>query len=277
MVFRQLSQRCVYALRQAASGQAAEMQQSLQQHCGKQSPAFQQLAANMRQDGKRHHLQVFQPSRLYPKQHSTGETAAFWGLLGLNVATTFAAKADQPEVKQLVREHFRTSVEAIADGRYYTLLTSTICHTSAIHCIINLLVLVLYRRTQPLTACELLVLYVLGGLVSSITHVTWCWWDASGYDFGLKYALNSPGLLGCSGAVAAITAYKAALEPMGVPHTTIPMPVPVSLTVLLYCCLFIREQEYSDYAGKWGAAAFGIVAAVAAVGSGRRRLVWRQQ
>jgi hypothetical protein len=33
-------------------------------------------------------------------------------------------------------------------------LTSSICHTSVVHCAINLLMLALYRRTQPLGAAE---------------------------------------------------------------------------------------------------------------------------
>lgn len=35
-------------------------------------------------------------------------------------------------------------------------------------------------------------------------------------------------------------------------------------------------QEYSDYAGKFGAAAFGILAALFAVGTGRRLPAWRK-
>jgi hypothetical protein len=38
------------------------------------------------------------------------------------------------------------------------------------------------------------------------------------------------------------------------------------------CCL----QEYSDYSGKFGAAAFGVLAALAAVATRRRRLAWTQ-
>lgn len=33
-------------------------------------------------------------------------------------------------------------------------------------------------------------------------------------------------------------------------------------------------QDYADYTGKFGAAAFGMLAALVAVGSGRRRLAW---
>jgi hypothetical protein len=65
---------------------------------------------------------------------------------------------------------------------------------------------------------------------------------AAGPEFGLKYAVNTPGFLGCSGAVAAITAYKAALQPMGLPGIGFPVPLPIAVIGFLYCCLYIREQ-----------------------------------
>jgi hypothetical protein len=63
----------------------------------------------------------------------------------------------------------------------------------------------------------------------------------AGLEFGLRYAVNTPGLLGCSGAVAAITAYKAALQPMGLPGVGLPLPVPIAVVGFFYCCLYIRE------------------------------------
>lgn len=152
-----------------------------------------------------------------------------------------------------------------------------------------------------LTPWQLLVLYVLGGLVGSATHVAYCWYDAGGAhtshtaaaapaaakpstrllsllfppapadgsphtphatptphhtqlttlsnlrhttpgpEFGLRYALNTPGLYGCSGAVAAICAYKATLQPLGMPAVGVPLPLPVVAATLLYCCLYLRE------------------------------------
>lgn len=63
-----------------------------------------------------------------------------------------------------------------------------------------------------------------------------------GPDFGLKYALNTPANVGCSGAVAAITAYKATLQPMGLPRPGMFLPLPIAVVGLLYCCLYIREK-----------------------------------
>jgi hypothetical protein len=157
MSLKQLSTRCLNGVLRQVSSAAASTEQGLQQQCGKHNALFQQLASGMRADAQRHYSQVFQPSRLYPKQHTTAEAYAFWGLIGLNVATTAAAKVGPPEVQQAILQHCRASVEAVADGRLYTLLTSSVCHTSAVHCAMNLLMLVMYRRVQPLTAREVRV------------------------------------------------------------------------------------------------------------------------
>jgi hypothetical protein len=154
MSLRQLSSRCLNGVLRQVSSAAASTEQGLQQQCGKHNAIFQQLVSGMRADAQRHYSQVFQPSRLYPKQHTTAEAYAFWGLIGLNVATTVAAKVGPPEAQQAILQHCRASVEAVADGRLYTLLTSSVCHTSAVHCAMNLLMLIMYRRVQPLTARE---------------------------------------------------------------------------------------------------------------------------
>lgn len=142
----------------AAAEAGAASSPGLQQACGRQHRLFQQLVSGMRADASRLYSQqqqpAFQPSRLYPRQRTTSEACAFWGLVGLNVGFAFVAKSDSPEVRQAIGRHFTTSVEALADGRYYTLLTSSVCHTSLVHAGLNLLLLLLYRHTQPLTARE---------------------------------------------------------------------------------------------------------------------------
>lgn len=246
----------------------------MQQQCGRHSELFQKLVAGLKLSVTRQYSQAFQPTRLYPKRHQSSEALAFWGIFGLNAATTILAKSDKPEVQHAVSQHFKTSVAAVSEGRWYTVLTSSMCHTSVVHCAVNLLMLLLYRRTQPLNASELLVLYLLGSLAGSCTHLAYCWYDAGGPDFGLKYAVNTPSLLGCSGAVAAITAYKAALQPMGLPGVTLPLPLPIAVLGFVYCCLYIREKDYSDYAGKFGGAALGVAAACISVLRGKRRFTW---
>lgn len=97
----------------------------------------------------------FQPSRLYPKQQRLpSETYAFWGLVATNVAAVLWNKQEDPHIRQLSLQHLRTSVEAILDGRYHTLITSIFSHFSGIHCAVNLLMLVFSRSTLQLTAAE---------------------------------------------------------------------------------------------------------------------------
>jgi hypothetical protein len=139
----------------AAAAGATGALSTHQQAAGRSQPLFQSLLACMRADAQRvYHGQAFQPSRLYPKQHKGSEAAAFWGLVGLNVGVALVAKADSGELKQFLSQHFRASVAAVADGRLHTLLASSICHTSAVHCGVNLLLLGLFRHTQPLSAAE---------------------------------------------------------------------------------------------------------------------------
>jgi hypothetical protein len=163
MSLRQLARCCPLLVARKTAGAAVEGQA---QACGKQQPVFQQLLAGMRgqahaarhysQQQQQQHLQqqVFQPSRLYPKQQGGSEAAVFWGLVGVNAGVAFLAKAEAPEVKAALAQHCRASVASLADGRWHTLLTSSVCHTSVLHCGINLLLLALYRRTQPLRARE---------------------------------------------------------------------------------------------------------------------------
>jgi hypothetical protein len=67
-----------------------------------------------------------------------------------------------------------------------------------------------------------------------------CCCCCAGPEFGLRYAANTPAFVGCSGAVAAITAYKAALQPMGLPGVG-GLPMPIAVVGFLFCCLYIRE------------------------------------
>ena len=115
----------------------------------------EQLLSLLRQDVSRSFAtQAFQPSRLYPQQRATPEAALFWSIVAINVLGTMYCKSESADVHEFVMTNLRTSVAAVHEGRYYTLLTSIFCHTSAIHCAINLLMLGMFRKTQPLSAME---------------------------------------------------------------------------------------------------------------------------
>lgn len=174
MAVRQLSNRLPAALLHLKQAATAG-HEGLQQQGGRHTNLLQQLLTGLKQSGKRPYCQGFQPSRLYPKKHESSETMAFWGIVGLNAATTFLAKSDKPEVRELVSQYFKTSVAAVSEGRWYTLLTSSICHTSVVHCAVNLLLLALYRRTQPLSASEVSTSKLdVGQAHGSLQHCTCC-------------------------------------------------------------------------------------------------------
>lgn len=93
---------------------------------------------------------------------------------------------------------------------------------------------------NPNPTPQLLTLYFLGGVAGAAGHVAWHWYDAGGPRFGLQYALNTPAFFGASGGVAAVTAYKAAMEPAAMRMVVI-IPVPILFALLLYCALEVKE------------------------------------
>lgn len=103
--------------------------------------------------GARRGFATFTPTRLYPKnQRFTSEDAAFWGILAANAGITIAAKSEDPAAREFVLRHMRTSIEAVVDGRYHTVLTAPLAHLSAVHLALNMALLTLFRRVQPLAA-----------------------------------------------------------------------------------------------------------------------------
>ncbi|KAI8465254.1 MAG: hypothetical protein J3K34DRAFT_93200 [Monoraphidium minutum] len=224
--------------------------------------------------GGRAALSTASSSRLYPKAaRFTPEDAAFWGIIALNAAAAAACKAEAPGAREFVLTHMRTSVEAIAGGRLHTLLTCVPVHYSAVHCAINLALLAAFRRVQPLGAAQLLTLYVLGGAAGAAAHVGFHWYDAGGPTYGTKYALNTPAFFGCSGGVAAVTAFKAARAPAAMAMVGGMLPVPILFALGLFCATEVKEPEYCDgYPAKLGGAALGALLALAAVATrGRAR------
>lgn len=96
----------------------------------------------------------FQPSRLYPQRSSTPESGVFWTIVGTNVLLCIATKQEDPGFREVLHTQLRTSIAAVLDGRYSSILTGPLIHTSVFHCALNLLFLALVRRVQPLTATE---------------------------------------------------------------------------------------------------------------------------
>jgi hypothetical protein len=137
---------------------------------GAVQPAFRRLMAGMRLEAARllsagagprqavpgtgGSSTAFTPSRLYPRRRDAGEAAAFWGLAAANLGVLVLGKAGGPDVTAAILTHARVSVESLAAGRLYTLLTCGIAHTSVWHAAANLGMLLLYRHVLPLSARE---------------------------------------------------------------------------------------------------------------------------
>jgi cysteine synthase len=98
------------------------------------------------------------------------------------------------------------------------------------------------------------------------------WLDAGGWEYGARYAVNTPAFMGCSGGVAAVTAYKCAMAPLAMKMVLV-VPLPIAFVLFIYCCSMTQEEV--------GACARTCVCArvrvraprvhVAAAGSGGRR------
>jgi membrane associated rhomboid family serine protease len=106
-------------------------------------------------------------------------------------------------------------------------------------------------NTQPPSPPQkqLLALYAAGGLVGATAHVAYSWWDAGGREYGARYAVNAPAFMGCSGGVAAVTAYKFFHAPAAMQMLAI-VPIPIAFALFVYCSLWIRE-EVGGWAWGW--------------------------
>lgn len=215
---------------------------------------------------------TFQPSRLYPKQrYKTPEDAAFWGIIGLNVGMLIAASSPNSYTQHLINRHFVTSVDAMYDGRFHTILTSIFTNTSAVHCAMNLSLLAFFRRVpNPLSAVQLVKLYVVGSTVGNVSHLAYYWYDAKGYRYGPEFASNTPAMLGCSGGVSTILLYKAFFAPRAVQRLLF-LPVPLILAQLLYINVHVKEANFQDGPpSKIGGAVFGLLMAWSHAAAKRR-------
>ena len=184
----------------------------------------------------------FTPTRLYAKRGSLApEDVAFWAIVAANAGVLLACKQEGSAARAFALEHMRASLEALLDGRLYTVAAAAVTHLSAVHCALNLLPLALFRRVAPLAARELVALFAAGALAGAVGHLAYFWWDAGGPEYGARYALNTPAFVGCSGGTAAVLARKFASAPLAMKMVLI-MPVPVSFALLAYCLMWTQER-----------------------------------
>lgn len=228
------------------------------------------------------------------------ENQALWGLIAANGAVYYAWAVS--EDTRFMRKNFMVSEEALARGRYHTMLTSAFSHFDLTHLGMNMIALYFFGKS----VCErfggryLLTLYCVGGVGASVAHVLWCrqqrrrrvtrYKEGRGNIFDRMDAYVSrfieergasrgyyftPAALGASGAVNAIVAFEVLLYPFRTILLYAILPVPSILLgglFLLRDIVGIQDSQGSGvaHAGHLGGAAVGALA----FASIRTRLRW---
>ncbi len=151
-------------------------------------------------------------------------------------------------------DHFLVSLEAVASGRVWTVLTSAVSHVGLAHLGFNLLALwVLGRDVEAVVGARGMVhLYVAGAAVSALGHLAYV--AATGSDIPA---------LGASGAVMAVAVVSALLFPrrMLLVFFFLPMPqlAAVSLFVLVDLVGLLHPgNDMIAHAAHLGGAAYGL-------------------
>ncbi len=110
------------------------------------------------------------------------------------------------EDSSFMAQNFLVSWNALADGRYWTLLTSAFSHNLFFHLLINMFVLASFGRIleQTIGAKRFIVFYLAAAIISSFVHC-----------LVSEYYLHQPGTsaLGASGAVAGVVLLFSLLYP----------------------------------------------------------------
>lgn len=126
--------------------------------------------------------------------------------LVINAAVFFSWRSGLFLPLNEMAQNFLVSAEAVAEGRYWTLLTSVFSHNMFLHFLVNMLVLQSFGGLLEfyLGRWRFVKFYLVAGVLSSISH---CWVSA--------YLLGEPALpaLGASGALAGLILVFALLFP----------------------------------------------------------------
>lgn len=180
-------------------------------------------------------------------------TQVLWVLVGINVAVFVAwTQARGSFLQRVMADHFLVSVDSIAQGRVWTLLTAEVSHHDPTHLLFNLLGLWTFGRRvgEAIGWRHLLGLYVGGAVAASAAHVGFML--ASGGDAAA---------IGASGAVMALAVAFARLYPNAVLQIWFffPMPAPVAVGGFLLLDVFglFGGSHGIANAAHLGGAAFG--------------------
>lgn len=148
-----------------------------------------------------------------------------WVILGINVLVFIAWNRAEGAQLDTMANHFLVSPSALAEGRYWTLLTSAFSHYDVNHLLFNGIALWLFGRIvlRVWGTRDFLALYLVGGVVASLGHVA----------FGLATGADTAAL-GASGAVMALSVATAYTAPNLSVLLFFVLPIPMKALVPLY-------------------------------------------
>jgi len=162
------------------------------------------------------------------------------------VAWQFAMKDYQ--LNSFMKRHFTTSSIGVIFRRdYHTLLTSAFSHISVWHLAGNMLVLYSFGfdTLAQLGSRRFLLLYLGGGLVSSLALVAWPYVIPRSWPAYYQYDHNAIGL-GASGAVNAVIAWSIFKWPRNIIYLYGVLPLPAALLGVGFICYDAVDLYYGS-------------------------------
>lgn len=180
-----------------------------------------------------------------------------YALIAVNVVVfVIWTQVRTDELFRLMAENFLVGPASVLSLRVWTLLTACFSHRDLGHLVFNMLALWVFGLDvgRALGSRAILHLYLIGGIVSSATHVT----------VGILLGDPTPAL-GASGSVMALAVLFGALFPNRTLLLFFVLPVPAAVAVALYIVLDVLGVFGGGYgtniahAAHLGGAAYGLL------------------
>eukprot|EP01089_Gocevia_fonbrunei_P003471 TRINITY_DN13449_c0_g1_i2.p1 TRINITY_DN13449_c0_g1~~TRINITY_DN13449_c0_g1_i2.p1 ORF type:complete len:292 (-),score=29.50 TRINITY_DN13449_c0_g1_i2:32-880(-) len=210
----------------------------------------------------------------------------FTTLIGLNFGVLYMWNSNSID-KEFMYKHFTSNLEAMREGRFHTLLTSSISHRDPGHFLGNMFALYLFgiKAYRALGAPAFTGLYIVGGIVASLTHLIYAksigktrprkkeeeinrdmeLLEKAGPEAIQEYMLDMSTrdmpALGASGSVMAISMVSAVLFPLDriwLRFLYVPIPIAVSLYVFSDLVGILNPVDSVGHAAHLGGAACGL-------------------
>lgn len=214
----------------AAVGKAASfsLQSLLYRRGGQsQSPIFTRLA----------HFMTFPPRHRPSYQVWSGRwrpdaSKVLWSIIAANGAVYLLWRVDP----HLAAKHFVVSLESLRSGRLWTLLTASFSQQDTGHLASNMITLYFFGSDigRAFGGPQLLVLYLVGGIVGSLAHCAWSYYREKKMRRAYWRLSSTPGALGASAAVNSVMVVDILLQPTRTILLYGIIPLPAALLGLLW-------------------------------------------